>query len=32
MLTLEDVRLMIDKNWMKESDLEDVKTPNDDNA
>jgi UDP-glucose 4-epimerase len=28
-LTLDDVRLMIDKNWMKDSDLEDIKTPHD---
>ncbi len=29
-LTLDDVRMMIDKNWIKECDLEDIKTPNDD--
>jgi UDP-glucose 4-epimerase len=28
-LTLDDVHMMIDKNWMKESDLEDIKTPHD---
>ena len=31
-LTLDDVRLMIDKNWVKECDLESIETPNDENA
>jgi hypothetical protein len=26
-LTLDDVRRMIDKNWIKECDLEEIKTP-----